>query len=221
MICSNEVMRSSLVDNGGIYNQILVNFRNPVIHTINHLVRHLKLYIDDYDQQWVHMSPLIVNTISELTLLIIDNQFKYYNGQIFISLLQNISNDCHLHFYLQFIPNLTIPGRDMDTLVQSFQNHFYIQHQSNASISYARNFRRVYDCPLLIYTSPFCASKLTVFDNQEIVGVSVSILLQKNLFETYRIYVLLLKSDVNISFIFLMKQIILHRKNQKSRQPKR
>ncbi|CAF0806081.1 unnamed protein product [Rotaria sp. Silwood1] len=171
MICSNEILRSLLVDNGGIYNQILINFQNPIIHTIIPFVRHLKLYIDAYNQQWIHMSPLIINTISELTLFIIDNQFEYYNGQLFSSLLQNISNNCHLHFYLQFIPNVIITRRDIDVLAQSFQNDFYIQHQSNVTIAYCRNFQIADDCPLLIYTSPFCASKITLINNQQIIGV--------------------------------------------------
>ncbi|CAF1345661.1 unnamed protein product, partial [Rotaria sordida] len=171
MICSNDIMRSLLVDNGGIYNQILINFQNPIIHTIIPFVRHLKLYIDVYNQQWIHMSSLIVNTLSELTILIIDNQFEFYNGQLFSSLLQNISNNCHLHFYLQFIPDIYIMRRDIDTLAQSFQNDFYIQHQSNVTIAYCRNFQVANDCPLLIYTSPFCASKITLINNQQIIGV--------------------------------------------------
>ncbi|CAF2746608.1 unnamed protein product [Rotaria sp. Silwood2] len=171
MICSNEVMRSLLGDNGGVYNQILINFQNPIIHRILPLVRHLKLYIDAYNQQWIHMSPLIVNTVSELTLFIIDNQFEYYNGLLFSSLLQNISNNCHLHFYLQFIPSVIIARRDIDVLAQSFQNDFYIQHQSNVTIAYCRNFQVANDSPLLIYTSPFCASKITLINNQQIIGV--------------------------------------------------
>jgi len=175
MICSNEIMRSLLTDNGEISNQILINFQNPLISTIIPFVRHLKLYIDNYNQQWILMSSLINENISELTILIFDNKFEYYNGQIFSSLLKNLSKTCHLHFYLQFIPNLILTRRDIDTLFQSFQTDFYIQHQSNITISYCRNLQISYDCPLIIYTSPFCASKLTLISNQEMIGICVSI----------------------------------------------
>jgi hypothetical protein len=175
MICSNEILRSLLTDSGEISNQILINFQNPLINTIIPFIRHLKLYIDNYNQQWILMSSVINENISELTIIIFDNKFEYYNGQIFSSLVKNLSKTCHLHFYLQFIPNFILTRRDIDVLFQSFQTDFYIQHQSNVIITHCRNFQIAYDCPLLIYTSPFCASKLTLISNQEMIGICVSI----------------------------------------------
>lgn len=176
MMCSNEVMRSLLVDNGGIYNQIFVNFQNSINPSILPFIKHLKLYVNSYSQQWIYMLPFIVNTLSELTILIIDNQFEHYNGNVFSSLFQNIGENCHLHFYLQFLPNFFLTNRDVDTLVQSFQNEFYIKHQSNVTIVYSRSFQIFENCPLLIYTSPFCAPKITLINNQQIMGTCVSIL---------------------------------------------
>lgn len=174
MICNNHIIRSLVGDNGGIYNQIFVNFQNPVVDRIIPFVRHLKLYIDNYIEQWVYMSSLIINSISELTLIIIDNEFEYYQGQTFSSLLQNISNNCHLHFYIQFIPNPILTTTDTDALVRSFQSDFYIQHQSNVTIGYCQNSDMSNDWSLLIYTSPFCASKFTLINNREIAGTCVS-----------------------------------------------
>ncbi|CAF3325180.1 unnamed protein product [Rotaria socialis] len=171
MICSNTVMRTLLVDHGGIYNQMLVSYQNPIIQTIISYVKHLKLYIDNYNRQWVYMSPFVVDTLSELTLLIIDDQFEYYHGQLFSSLLSNIADKCHIHFFLQFIPSNLIINYDIDILAQSFQNEFYTQHQANVTIAYCRNFSLGEGFPLLIYTSPFCASKITLINNQNIIGV--------------------------------------------------
>jgi len=175
MICSNEIMRSLLKDNSRISNQVLIHFQNPLICTIIPFVRHLKLYIDNYNQQWVSMSSLIVETISELTIIIYDNQFEHYNGQIFSSLLDNLTMNCHLHFYLQLIPNFILTRRDVDILFQSFQTDFYIKHQSNITITYCRNYQIGNDCPLIIYTSPFCVSQLTLINNQEMIGNCVSL----------------------------------------------
>jgi hypothetical protein len=181
MICSNHIMRSLLGDNGGLYNQIFVNFQNPVVNAIIPFVRHLKLYIDNHVEQWIQMSSLINNTISELTLLIIDDHFEYYLGQRFSSLLvPNISNNCHLHFYLQTTPNPLLTSTEINLVIQSFHSDFYIQHQSNVTIAYCHDSYISNDWSLAIYTSPFCASEFTIIKNQEIVGTCVSTLSKKS-----------------------------------------
>jgi hypothetical protein len=178
IICSNEMLRTVLTDNVGISNQILINFQNPLIHTIIPFVRHLKLYIDHYQQQWNQMSVWINSIYSELTLLICDNKFEYINALIFNSLLINLTDNCHLHFYLQFLPNQILSRRDIDILYQNFQSNFYSQHQAIVTISYGRNYFTSNDCPLIIYTSPFCSSKLTLINNQEMIGTCVSNLIE-------------------------------------------
>jgi hypothetical protein len=174
IICSNEMLRTVLIDNSEISNQILINFQNPLIHTIISFVRHLKLYIDHFQQQWNQMSVFISFIHLELTLLICDNKFEYNNVLIFSSLLTNLFDDCHLHFYLQFLPDQRLSRRDIDILYQNFQSNFYIQHQSIVTIAYCRHYLTANACPLIIYTSPFCASKLTLIDNQEMIGTCVS-----------------------------------------------
>ncbi len=174
IISSNEMLRTVLTDNAETSNQILIHFQNPLLQTIIPFVRHLKLYIDDYEQQWNKMSVWLNLGHSEITILICDNKFEYMNALRFNSLLFNLNDDCHLHFYLQFLPNQYLSQRDIDFLYHNFQSNFYIQHQSIVTISYTRSYFTTNDCPIIIYTSPFCAWKLPLINNQQMIGTCVS-----------------------------------------------
>ena len=174
IICSNEMLRTVLTENGQVSNQLLINFQNPLLQTIIPFVRHLKLYIDHYQEQWNEMSVWLNSIDSELTLLICDNKFQYLHALSFGSFLTNLSDHCHLHFYLQFLPDQVVSRRDIDTLHQNFQSNFFIQHHAVVTISYGRSYFTTTDCPLIIYTSPFPSSKLTLTNNQEMIGTCVS-----------------------------------------------
>lgn len=171
MICSHETIRTLLVDNY----QTFIYYQNPLINQIIPLIEHLKFYIDNYNQQWIFMSSFMNNTISELTIIISDNKFEYYNGEIFSSLLSNLTKTCRLHFYLELIPFGILSREDIHVLSQSFRTEFYSARQLTVTITYSRNHHTMNDLPLIIYTSPFCASKLTLIANQETVGVCVSL----------------------------------------------
>lgn len=175
IICNNHLLRTVLTDCEQISNQILISIDNPNIDQLIPLVRHLKLYIDNYDQQWYRMCAFISEILSELTILILDEKFEYYDGGIFSSLLSNVSNNCRLHFYLQFLSDQNFSRRNMDDLSRSFQTDFYRQHQSNVTITFGRNYETTREYLILVYTSPFSAWKLPLIINQEMIGTCVSV----------------------------------------------
>ena len=173
MICSLEVLRSSLVNHGGLYDQVLVGYRNTTVNSLMPRVRHLKFHIDNYEQQWSWMSPLINAALVEFTVILQDNRFTDYYGHMFSSLVEKISVQCRLHFFLRVCSTQLIAHTNMDNLVQSFHSDFYTEHQSNVTIAYSRYALQSSYRPLLIYTSPLCISKLTLVENQEVIGPEV------------------------------------------------
>lgn len=174
IICNNHLLRTVLTDCEQISNQILISIENPDIAQFIPTVRHLKLYIDNYDQQWFRMSAFISEIPLELTLLILDEKFEYYDGGIFSLLLNNLSENCRLHFYLQFLSNQNFSRRNMDDLSRSYQTDFYRQHQANVTITFGRNYETTREYLILVYTSPFSAWKLPLIINQEVIGTCVS-----------------------------------------------
>ena len=173
IICKNHLIRTILIDCEQISNQILISMDNANLVRILPSVRHLKLYIDNYEEQWYRMSTFLSDTLVELTLLILDEKFEYYDGTILSSLLTNLSLTCRLHFYLQFLCHGNFSRRTMDDLSRSFQSDFYRQHQSDVTIAFGRNYDITREYLILVYTSPFSAWKLPLILNQEVIGTCV------------------------------------------------
>ncbi|CAF0862409.1 unnamed protein product [Adineta ricciae] len=170
-ICDISSLRLALADHGGMYNQILVDCHNPVLHTFLPFVRHLKISIHDYSRQWTHMSQFITNSLEEITVIIIDDRFEDYRGESFSTLFSSLSDTCRLNFYLQFKSRLVLRQTDVDILVQSFRTEFYVQHRSNVIVHFCGAWlRNIHDDTLSIYTDPCCTSTFSWISQGEMIG---------------------------------------------------
>ena len=174
IICSSEMMRSLLADHGGIYDQRLVSYDNPIIDSLISSVRHVKLYIDCFRVQWQFMKRFMVNTMAELTLVIIDHQYHCTGGHEFSLLFEDLPDRCPLHFYLQVSGSSSYSSRLTPEFYLSFQTDFYTQHQSHVLISHSRDGYSL-NHTRLIYTSPFCSPVLSLGHLQDAEGICVSI----------------------------------------------
>lgn len=192
-VCHHDLLRTVLTDCEQISNQILISIDNANLGQIIPLVRHLKLYIDNYEQQWHRMSSLISDTLDEFTLVILDENFENYDGAIFSSLLMNLPSTCRLHFYLQFLFHHAFSRRTMDDLSRTFQSQFYREHHADVIITFGRNYDTTREYLVLVYTSPFPAWKLPIIINQEVIGTCVSLFHLKS-----KVYILLFRRIITI-----------------------
>ena len=174
MLCSLEVLRSSLGNHGGVHDQLLLDYENPIVNSLIPRVEHLILHVDNYEHQWNWMSPLINPALVELTVIVQDDCFEDYSGDQFRLLIDKVSDHCRLQFFLRVCPTRRILQTDLDDLVQSYNALFYTEHQCTVAIAYCRNVRQARNLPLMIYTSPLCISKLALVEHQETVGTEVS-----------------------------------------------
>ena len=174
IICSSDMMRSLLADHGGVYDQILVSYDNPIVDSLIPSVRHVKLYIDCFRAQWPLMQRFIVNTLAELTLVVIDDEYYCTDGYEFSLLFVNLATHCPLHFYLQVTCRRFIFPLYSPEFYQSFQSDFYTQHESHVLITHNGD-RDSLDHTRLIYTSPCCSPVLSLGHLQDVEGIRVSI----------------------------------------------
>lgn len=174
MLCSLEVLRSSLGNHDGVHDQILLDYENPIVNSLIPRVQHLILHVDNYGRQWNWMSPLINPSLVALTVIVQDDSFEDYPGDQFRLLIDKISDQCRLQFFLRVCPTHRIHQANLDGLVQSYNTLSYTQHQANVTIAYCRHVRQATNLSLMIYTTPLCVSTLALVENQEIVGVEVS-----------------------------------------------
>ncbi|CAF1178680.1 unnamed protein product [Adineta ricciae] len=170
-ICDINSLRLALADHGGMYNQILIDCHNPVLHTFLPFVRHLKISIHDYSRQWTYMSQFITNTLEEITVIIVDDRFEDYHGESFSTLFSSLSDTCRLHFYLKFKSSLVLRQTDADILVQSFRTEFYVQHRSNVLIYFCGGWLgNIHDDTVSIFTDPCCTSTFSWISQGEMIG---------------------------------------------------
>jgi len=169
-LCSNETLRSILVDPCQLTNQILINYQNPLLNNPYLSVKHLKFFIDNYQEQWPIMSSFLNRNLDELTLILLDSKCQLSNGRDLSFLLENLSSNCKLNLYLQLQPDGIYSQTDIDLLYQSYQIDFYQQHRAQVNLAFCRNYQFINHCPLIIYTEPFCSSKLFLINNQDILG---------------------------------------------------
>lgn len=169
-LCSNEILRSIIIDPCQLTNQIFINYQNPLVNQLCLSVKHLKFFIDNFQQQWPIMSGFLNKNSDEFTLIILDNEFQLSDGHYLSTLVNNLSLNCKFNFYFEFQPNQIYSQNDIDLLYQSYQIDFYRQHQANVNLAFCRSYQFMNHCPVIIYTEPFCSSKLFLINNQEILG---------------------------------------------------